>query len=83
VDQFDGWDAAKIAWGLIVSGVTFVFSRQLKRIDALEREKANKDETDQRYKELREDIREVHECIHNLRTDTTDRLDRLIDKLIK
>jgi hypothetical protein len=83
VEQFDGWDAAKAAWGLLVTGVSVVFARQLKRIDALERDKANKEEADQRYKELREDIREVHECIHNLRGETTDRLDRLIDKLIK
>jgi hypothetical protein len=83
VEQFDGWDVAKAAWGLLVSAVTFLFAKQLRRIDLLEREKANKDETDQRYKELREDIREVHECVHTLRRETTDRLDRIIEKFGK
>lgn len=60
INSIDGWTAAKWVWGLLVSLLTFLGLRQLKRIDKLEESSVNRAEWLLEQKNTRADRLSMH-----------------------
>jgi len=58
--QVDGWSVAKVLWGFLVSLLSFLGLRQLRRIDNLEKTTVKKVDFKEEMKIMREDRLSMH-----------------------
>lgn len=72
IEQIDGWEVAKVAWGVLMSFFAWLSVRSINRLEALEKTAVTRDEIKDHFHEIREERQimrgEMNESLHRIET---------------